>query len=212
LEYICTMKLNNNTWNKWRYTFYTPFYNVIAQIFKSSRKKSIELLAIKDNTKVLLVGAGTGLDLFFLPLNCEITATDITPSMVKKMELLNVKLGLNANFKIMDGQDLIFEDKTFDYVILHLILAVIPDPEKCLLEVERVLKNNGEIAVFDKFVKKDKPISALRKLLNLVTNALFTDITRSIETICSKTELKIISDQNANFNGNFRILKLKKSV
>jgi phosphatidylethanolamine/phosphatidyl-N-methylethanolamine N-methyltransferase len=40
----------------------------------------------------------------------------------------------------MDGQDLIFEDKTFDYVILHLILAVIPDPEKCLLEVERVLK------------------------------------------------------------------------
>ena len=154
----------------------------------------------------------SGLDLTFLPKNCEIVATDITPSMVKKMVELNEKLGLNASFKIMDGQDLSFEDNSFDYVILHLILAVIPDPVQCLQEVERVLKPNGEIAVFDKFVKKGVPISMLRKLHNVVVNTLFTDITRNIETICSQTQLKIISDESANFKGNFRILKLKKLI
>ena len=112
----------------------------------------------------------------------------------------------------MDGQDLSFEDNSFDYVILHLILAVIPDPVQCLQEVERVLKPNGEIAVFDKFEKKGVPISMLRKLLNVVVNTLFTDITRNIETICSQTQLKIISDESANFKGNFRILKLKKLI
>jgi phosphatidylethanolamine/phosphatidyl-N-methylethanolamine N-methyltransferase len=210
--YICLMKINTNAWNRLRYTFYAPFYNVIANIFSTSRKKSIATLGIKENDKVLLVGAGTGLDLTFLPKNCEIVATDITPSMVKKMVELNEKLGLNASFKIMDGQDLSFEDNSFDYVILHLILAVIPDPVQCLQEVERVLKPNGEIAVFDKFEKKGVPISMLRKLLNVVVNTLFTDITRNIETICSQTQLKIISDESANFKGNFRILKLKKLI
>ncbi len=201
--------MNNNTWNKIRYTIYTPIYDGIAGIFKASRRKSIDALNIKEGDKVLIVGAGTGLDLEFLPAGCQVIATDITPSMVKKIE--NRKSN-NVETMVMDGHKLDFENESFDKIILHLILAVIPDPVTCIKECERVLKVGGQIAVFDKFVLADHEVSQIRKGLNIISNFLFSDITRKIEEIISHTQLKIISNTAADFNGNFRILLINKPI
>lgn len=201
--------MNNNTWNKIRYTIYTPIYDGIAGIFKASRRKSIDALNIKEGDKVLIVGAGTGLDLEFLPAGCQVIATDITPSMVKKIENRKMK---NVEALVMDGHKLEFENEKFDKIILHLILAVIPDPITCIKECERVLKADGQIAVFDKFVLADHEVSQIRKGLNIISNFLFSDITRKIEEIISHTQLKIISNTAADFNGNFRILLINKPI
>ncbi len=201
--------MNNNTWHKIRYTIYTPIYDGIAGIFKASRRKSIDPLNIKEGDKVLIVGAGTGLDLEFLPAGCQVIATDITPSMVKKIE--NRKSN-NVETMVMDGHKLDFENESFDKIILHLILAVIPDPVTCIKECERVLKVGGQIAVFDKFVLADHEVSQIRKGLNIISNFLFSDITRKIEEIISHTQLKIISNTAADFNGNFRILLINKPI
>ncbi len=204
--------MNNNSWNKIRYTLYTPIYDVIAGIFKASRKKSIDALNIKTGDKILIVGAGTGLDLEFLPNDCEIIATDITPSMVAEIEKRNLKLKKNVKAIVMDGHKLEFINEQFDKIILHLILAVIPDPVACIKECERVLKPNGEIAVFDKFVSADQKVSTIRKAFNLISNFLFSDITRKIEDILKNTNLKMISNEAADFNGNFRVIKIKNSL
>ncbi len=204
------MKINTNTWNKIRYTFYTPVYDLIASYFKHSRRRSIHSLNIKSGDKVLIVGAGTGLDLEFLPDDCEITATDITPSMVVSIKRRNKRLNKNVNAMVMDGQSLRFQDNSFDFVILHLILAVIPDPYSCIKESERVLKQGGHIAVFDKFVPKNKKLSSKRRFINLFANILATNITRDLDMIVNKTRLKILSDIEADFNGNFRLAKLLK--
>ncbi|MDD2797010.1 MAG: class I SAM-dependent methyltransferase [Bacteroidales bacterium] len=204
------MKINTNLWNKIRYTIYTPVYDSVAKHFYHSRKLSIENLNIQKGERVLIVGAGTGLDLEFLPQDCEVVATDITPSMVERIKLRNKEYQLNLETMVMDGQRLRFPDASFDKVILHLILAVIPDPVSCIKEVERVLKPGGEIAVFDKLVRKGRKLSYKRKLLNLLTNFLFSDITRDIYHIVGTTDLIVLSDEEANLNGNFRRLKLKK--
>ena len=133
------MRINTNTWNRIRYTLYTPGYDLIAQYFKDSRRKSIESLEIKSGDKVLIIGAGTGLDLEFLPKDCDIIATDITPSMIYRIKRRNRTLNRNVQAMVMDGQSLGFPDTSFDFVILHLILAVIPDPIACIKESERNL-------------------------------------------------------------------------
>lgn len=204
------MKINTNSWNKLRYTLYTPGYDLIARYFKDSRKKSIDSLGINEGDRILIIGAGTGLELEFLPKNCEIIATDITPSMVDRIKKRNKKLNRNIQAIVVDGQNLGFADNTFDKVILHLILAVIPDPVKCIKESERVLKQGGHISVFDKFVRKNRKVSSLRRFLNLFSNFLVTDITRDFESIVDKTGLVVISDYNGAFNGNFRLIKLVK--
>lgn len=204
------MGINTNTWNKIRYTIYTPIYDRIANVFKASRKKSINSLSIKKGERVLIIGAGTGLDLEFIPSGCEVVATDITQSMIDKLKAKNENPEFNLHAMVMDGQNLEFESEGFDKVILHLILAVIPDPVACAKEVDRVLKPNGEVAVFDKFIAKHAQVSVLRRGLNTITNFLFSDVTRDIYTIVKDTELRIISDSSADFNGNFRIVKLGK--
>ena len=204
------MKINTNTWNRIRYTFYTPGYDLVARLLHNSRKKSIESLEIKAGDKVLIIGAGTGLDLEFLPNHCKIIATDLTPSMVNRIIKRNKKLNLQVQAMVMDGQALQFEDSSFDKIILHLILAVIPNPIACIKEAERVLKPGGEIAVFDKFLHRNTKVSFIRRCANVFANFLFSDITRDFESIVKQTKLAVVTDSDADFNGNFRLIKLKK--
>ncbi|HAF29647.1 MAG TPA: SAM-dependent methyltransferase [Bacteroidales bacterium] len=204
------MKINTNTWNKIRYTLYTPGYDLIAQYLRDSRKKSIDSLEIESGDKVLIIGAGTGLDLEFLPSDCDIIATDITPSMIDGIKKRNKVLNLKVQAMVMDGQALNFGNNMFDKIILHLIISVIPDPIACIKEAERVLKSGGQIVVYDKFVPKDRKVSSIRKIANVFTNFLFSDITRSFESIILNSGLTILSDKDADFNGNFRLIKMTK--
>lgn len=199
-----------NWWNRVRYTVYSPGYDLAGRIFADSRSKSIRELQITSGDEVLIVGAGTGLDLEFIPMGCHITATDITPAMISQTLKKNIRYGCNLTALVMDGQQLNLPDNAVDKIILHLILAVIPDPVACIKECERVLKPGGTIAVFDKFVPKGVRLSLWRSLLNPLTSFLFSDITRRFEQIISQTRLLIESDQPADLNGNFRIIRLHK--
>jgi len=201
---------STNRWNRFRYTLYAPGYDLVARIFSKSRNKSIKELGINRGDEVLIIGAGTGLDLEFITEDCHITATDITPAMIAQTLRKNIVLKRNMKAIVMDGQHLNLPDETADKIILHLILAVIPDPILCLKECERVLKPGGRITVFDKFVPKGRKLSLRRKIFNPITNLLFSNINRHFEVIVSKTNFVIESDIAANFNGNFRIIRLRK--
>lgn len=200
---------NTNRWNRFRYTLYAPGYDIAARIFSKSRSKSILELEITPGDEVLIVGAGTGLDLEFITADCHITATDITPAMISRTLKKNTLFGRNLTALVMDGQQLNFPDRSFDKIILHLILAVIPDPVACLNECERVLKPGGRVTVFDKFVPKGRKLSFWRKFFNPVFSMLFSDLTRRFETIVDETNLITESDRDADFNGNFRIIRLR---
>ncbi len=205
------MKINTNRWNKLRYTLYTPGYDLAARVFDQSRKRSIESMQIQPGDKVLIVGAGTGLDLEFLPNYCEITATDLTPSMVERIKRRNLNTRLQVEAMVMDGQQLAFPNESFDKVILHLILAVIPDPVACIREVSRVLKRGGTVVVFDKFVPRGRKVTLTRKFFNLFVSFIASDITRESDLIFVNSGLTVFSDESADWNGNFRLIKLVKS-
>lgn len=205
------MPINNNLINKIRYTIYTPIYDVLTKTLEQSRILSIQSLHIKEGANVLIVGAGTGLDLQYLPNNIHITATDLTPSMVSRIKKRCLQTHPKTKVLRMDGHKLSFKDEQFDVIILHLILAVIPNPYKAIKEAQRVLKPNGKIAVFDKFIPQQQKISLKRKFLNQFSKFLFSDINRNLEEIVSSTSLEITNDQPANFNGIFRRVLLIKS-
>lgn len=205
------MRINTNSWNKIRYTLYSPAYDLIGKLLNKMRYKSIKRLGIENGDRVLIIGGGTGLDLNYIESNCSVVATDITPAMVEKMRKRGAKLHLNLSTQVMDAQHLSFPDEYFDKIILHLIIAVLPEPVKAIKEAERVLKRGGKMVVLDKFIKKGHKPSYIRQLLNMITNLLFSDITRSFEDIASSTALTTITDEDAEPTGNFRIILLSKS-
>lgn len=205
------MPVNTNAWNRFRYTLYSPFYDWMVRIFSSQRRRSIQLLDPKPNEKVLLVGAGTGMDLEFLPRGLHIIATDLTPAMVQRIAKRATKLNLPVESKVMDGQALQFPDGTFDCVILHLIVAVIPDPYRCVCEAARVLKPGGRVIIFDKFQPDAESPPMLRRMANPIMNLIATNITRQLGPLLTAAGLKVEHEEPAGLGGLFKIVLARKS-
>jgi len=206
------MNINTNAWNRFRYSLYAPLYDLIGSVFNKDRRRSIQLLDLQPGEKVLLVGAGTGIDIQFLPEDVHITAIDITPAMVRQIETHAKQLNRQVDAFVMDGQALEFDDEVFDVVVLHLILAVIPDPYACISEVTRVLKPNGRVAIFDKFLPDEADINPGRKIANIVTGFLFSEINRRLQPIITITSFEITYQEPASFERiGYQITILKEN-
>ncbi len=198
--------VNTLAWNRLRYTLYAPFYDLSERLLGVARRRAHEQISIQPGERILLTGCGTGLDLDYIPHGVEIVAIDLSPTMVNKCKARADKLELTAQVKVMNAEQLAFESNQFDVVILHLIVAITPDPVLCMKEAARVLKPTGRISIFDKFLPAGERPSISRRALNLITNPLFSDITRSLEPLVESAGLYISQDRQAMFGGAYRIV------
>lgn len=94
---------------------------------------------------LLEVGCGVGIDLVrFARHGAVATGVDLAEVAVglarKNAELNNVTTTIQA----MDGEHLVFSDRTFDVVYAHGVLQYTKDPSKMIREIYRVLKPGGE--------------------------------------------------------------------
>ena len=200
------------TWNLLRYTFWAPVYDRIAGAvgFEKARRESIDRLRLAPGDRVLIVGAGTGLDLEFLPPGVDVTAVDVTPSMLKRLVRRAENTGKSVTSRVMDARELAFPDASFDGVIMHLVLAVMPQPARGLSEAARVLKPGRRIAVFDKFLRDAERPSAKRRLLNAFAKPLFSDMNRRLGPLVAAAGLTIEHDEPVAFGEMYRIATLVK--
>jgi phosphatidylethanolamine/phosphatidyl-N-methylethanolamine N-methyltransferase len=200
-------------WNRLRYTVWAPAYDAIARAagFDAARRRSIDRLRLAPSDRVLIVGAGTGLDLDFLPATVHVTAIDVTPAMLKHLERRAAGAGRSVTARVMDARHLAFPDSSFDAVVMHLVLAVMPQPERGVMEAVRVLKPGGRIAVFDKFLRDEERPSLKRRLLNAFAKPLFSDLNRRLGPLLAGTPLVIEHDDPVAFGGTYRLVTLTKA-
>ena len=200
-------------WNRLRYTVWAPAYDAIARAagFDAARRRSIDRLRLAPSDRVLIVGAGTGLDLDFLPATIHVTAIDVTPAMLKHLERRAAGAGRSVTARVMDARHLAFSDSSFDAVVMHLVLAVMPQPERGVMEAVRVLKPGGRIAVFDKFLRDEERPSLKRRLLNAFAKPLFSDLNRRLGPLLAGTSLVIEHDEPVAFGGTYRLVTLTKA-
>ena len=101
--------------------------------------------------------------------------------------------------------------RSFDAVVLHLVLAVVADPALCLREASSALRPGGRISVLDKFVRRGRVPLAVRAV-NPLARLLFTDMTRDFGEILegSGEPLVVASDEGVFLGGLYRHLLLAK--
>lgn len=101
---------------------------------------------IKPNFRILELGCGTGSmwkEHLSIINNAQLILSDFSLGMVKSAKKT---LGEHSNisYEVIDIQNIPYAEGSFDIVIANMMLYHVPDLQKALSEVHRVLKPNGK--------------------------------------------------------------------
>lgn len=106
---------------------------------------------LQSGQRLLDVGCGPGtitLDLAERVAPGDVVGIDNVEDVVAVAEANRVERGLaNVSFRVADVYALDFEDDSFDVVQAHQVLQHLSDPVAALVEMRRVCKPNGLVAV-----------------------------------------------------------------
>ena len=126
------------------------FWDRTAKIYDHFMKKDHKaykqmyslIYPVVRHKQVLELATGTGLIAKHIVRSANhIEATDASQEMIKqaKQGVQSIKL----HFSVQDMFHLPYADQSFDVVIVSNALHIVPEPERALAEIRRVLKDDG---------------------------------------------------------------------
>lgn len=153
---VKTNHLKNKSEVNEMFTRVAPNYDKLNNVIslgtqKIWRKKLLTGLEFKPGTKALDVCCGTG-DLAIAMANRlpqgRVTGVDFNAAM---LEIAKKKTKTIPNLTLINGDamDLPLEDETFDIVTIGFGLRNVPDADKALSEIYRVLKPGGQLGILE---------------------------------------------------------------
>ena len=153
----------------------------VSKSYTSRQEKVYKLLDGLHGGSALEVGCAAGLMVdFFLGRGTQYQGIDISPGMIKVCQERFQKAD-QATFSVGDARELKFPDCEFDVIVCLGVLEYIPDEQRAVKEMARVLKSSGTLIlsgitkwspynVFDRLVyrkiKRWQPACIVREFHN----------------------------------------------
>jgi ubiquinone/menaquinone biosynthesis C-methylase UbiE len=139
------------------------------------RLKLVKALGGRDRARfgdALEIGSGTGyfsLNLVQLGVVERLTATDISPGMLKRLAATAEALGVEGVTTVRtEAESLPFGEESFDLVFGHAVLHHIPDLGRAFEEFRRVLRPGGMVAFAGEPSRYGDRLAALPKRAGLL--------------------------------------------
>lgn len=171
------------------------------------------LWSLVAGPKVLEIGVGTGKNIPFYPPGMEITAIDLTPSMLERAKKRAMKSGVEVNLLLGDVQNLEFPDHTFDTVLATYVFCSVPDPVLGLEEVLRVTKPGGQALFIEHVRSENLLLGALMDMVDpLVARMIGPHINRRTVQNVERAGLQISMVENLGHGGIFKLIVARKPL
>jgi len=119
------------------------------------RARRAQLLASATG-RVLEVGAGTGANLPFFAADVDLTVAEPEEPMARRLAKKLSEQRPKTAIVHAPAEQLPFADAQFDVVVSTLVLCTVPDQQRALRELRRVLKPGGRL-LFIEHVRSDDP-------------------------------------------------------
>ncbi|MDZ7662012.1 class I SAM-dependent methyltransferase [Thiohalophilus sp.] len=196
---------------KHSYTLLAPIYDLIVNgPTAGMRRNSLARLSEARDQTILLSGIGTGLDIPDLPAGPSYVGIDLTTAMLRRAQR---RAGQRDNIRLHCGDvmRLPYADEQFDIILMHLILAVVPEPELALHEAARVVRPGGRILILDKFLRHGER-APVRRVLNTVIRHIATRTDVVLEPLLAQCpQLQLIEETRLAPGGWFHQIELRKT-
>ena len=156
------------------YDHWAPIYDLVfGKVFATGRREAIAA-AEKVGGRILEVGVGTGISLPHYSPDSRILGVDISDHMLDKARerVRRLDLGNVEAIRVMDAEELEFPDSSFDVVVAQYVVTAVPNPERALDEVVRVVRPGGEIVITTRIGAERGLRGSIEKTLMPVTTRL----------------------------------------
>ncbi|MCU0815754.1 MAG: methyltransferase domain-containing protein [Cypionkella sp.] len=145
------------------YARWAPIYDrTFGQITRAGRRRAADVLNGLGG-RILEVGVGTGLSLPSYRPDVSVTGIDASADMLEKAREKVAELGLKnvEALRLMDARAMDFPDACFDHISALHIMSVVPEPERVMAEMARVLRPGGTIVIVNHFARDPEEKGAL---------------------------------------------------
>jgi len=139
------------------YRRWAPVYDrTFGWIANAGRRHAVELINQRTGS-VLEVGVGTGLSLPMLARHLQVYGIDLSPHMLERARQRVRELGLTniKSLQEIDATATPFSDGSFDTVVAMYVLTVVPEPERVMHELARLVKPGGAVILVNHFSQDD---------------------------------------------------------
>jgi ubiquinone/menaquinone biosynthesis C-methylase UbiE len=133
-------------------------FNLVSQDYDSGPgcfahfgRRLVEAAGIKAGARVLDIASGRGAVLFPAAERVggsgEVVGIDLADAMALATSEESARRGLRARVSVMDAEEINFADETFDCVTCGFGIMFLPDQDRGLAQMRRVLKPGGRLAL-----------------------------------------------------------------
>ena len=123
--------------------------------------------------EILEIGFGTGLNLPHYPGSVRrITTVDPNPGMGSRARLRIAQSGILVDHRVLSSEELPFAEGSFDCAVSTWTLCSIPDPDRAVREVYRVLKPGGRFVFLEHGLSDQPRVRAWQRRLNPIQRRL----------------------------------------
>jgi ubiquinone/menaquinone biosynthesis C-methylase UbiE len=119
--------------------------------------------------RILEVAVGTGLNLPHYPAGADLTGVEWSSAMLAQARRKAAALGLTADLHEGDAQSLVYADETFDSVVCTFSLCAIPDEQRSVAEMVRVLRPGGLLLLADHVESSKWAVRVVQRLAEVVS-------------------------------------------
>lgn len=194
-------------YRRWAGVYDTVFGGVSSK----GRLRAVSLVNRLPGRDVLEVGVGTGLALPHYNPDKRVTGIDLSKEMLRKARE-RTRADALANVQAlheMDAEATNFEDNSFDIAVGMFVASVVPNPQRLLAEMRRLVRPGGDILFVNHFAAAKGPRWWLERAMAPASRRLGWHPDFAMDAIFSTEDLARIETESVPPFGIFTLVRLR---
>jgi SAM-dependent methyltransferase len=129
------------------------YLELMNRMLAEQKRQTMDFLELKPGMSAIEIGCGLGFDAEALAVRVgpagRVVGIDASKDLIAEATKRTAALAPALSFQVEDAQALSFADNAFDAARVDRVLQHLPDPEKAVREMARVVRPGGRLAVLE---------------------------------------------------------------